>query len=268
MYELEYVRKRKRRIIVAIAGGVSAVVISTFAIVAFLGRFVGTFTVSLETRNVDIALSEKISAKRSSFLKVDCGAPFQEFTYSDFDKRYGDEVIDNEESDYTLGANYSIVDPTEIESFNFFKYTFYVQNVGSTPAKFDFSLMINEDVKSSDGRSLLDTLRVMVYNDGEKTVYGKPESKPHYGEDGIADYRAPISVNEYDATESNPFMGYAEPFISNKAITTISSQNISVGEARRFTVVSWLEGFRSNNDQVAPKGATIKLGVEINAYEN
>ena len=45
-------------------------------------------------------------------------------------------------------------------------------------------------------------------------------------------------------------------------------EDIEVGEVRKYTVVTWLEGFRSSNDKLAPEGASIKLGVEINAYEN
>ena len=268
MYKLEYVRKRKLRWIVALVGGASTIVVSTFAIIAFLGRFVGTFTVSLETRNVDIALSEKKSGKHSSFLRINSSVAFQEFTYADFDRLYGDEVIDSEETDYTLGANFATDDPTKIDSLNFFKYTFYVDNVGTIPAKYNFSLNIGENVLSTDGRSLLDTLRVMVYEDGVKTVYGHSESKPHYNEQGQPDYRPPISISEHDATDANPFMGYAETFESSKVVTTLSGKTINIGEAKRYTIVSWLEGFRSNNDQPAPIGATVKLGVEINAYEN
>ena len=265
MYELEYVKKRKRRKIVALAGGVSAVVVTTFVIIAFLGRFVGTFTVSLETRNVDIALSEKkASEKHSSFLRVSASAPFQEFTYSDFDRRYGDEVIDSENSSVELGANFAKSDPEKIESFNFFKYTFFISNAGTLPARYDFTVKILADVLADDGRSLLDTVRVMIYEDGEKTVYGKSESKPHYDENGQPDYRSPISVSEGE----EGFMGYAEEFTSSEVVTTLSSKNLNVGGVKRYTIVTWLEGFRSDSNRTAPKGATIKLGVEINAYEN
>ena len=267
MYELEYVRKRKRRLLVLIAGGVSLSVVVSLSIIAFLGRFVGTFTVSLETRNVDITLSEKQSSgSNSTYLRVDQLWPFQEFTYSDFDRRFGDEVIDSEETDYTIGANKNA--QNEYDSLNFFKYTFYVKNVGTLPAKYDFKLNILDNVVTEDGRSLIDTMRVMVYENGEKTVYGKGETIPHKGLYGEADYRAPISVNEYEATEAEPFMGYAETFVSSKVVTTFSRMTINVGEAKRYTIVSWLEGFRSSSTEPAPKGATIKLGVEINAYEN
>ena len=268
MYELEYVKKRKRRKIVALSGGVSAVVVTTFVIIAFLGRFVGTFTVSLETRNVDLMLSEKASFESSSsFLRVNSVATFHEFTYVDLDRKYGgDLVLDNEQTPYTYGAIYA-KDGETIEALNFFKYTFYVKNTGSEPAIYDFALNILENVKSTDGRSLDDTLRVSVYEEGVKTVYAKPRSIPREGEDGQPDYRSPISVSKEDATDLYPFMGYAEAYASPTVVTTSSSNKLGIGESKRYTIVTWLEGFQSSNLQEAPVGATIKLGVEINAYE-
>ena len=268
MYRLEYVRKRKRRKIVAIVGGISTVVITAFAIVAFLGRFVGTFTVSLESRNVELTLLEKKdSTEVSSFLRVNTLAPFQEFTYGYFEKYGGDEVIDNEDTSIKIGANYN-TRGDEIRSLNFFKYTYYVKNVGKEPAMYDWSVNIVDNVTSHDGRSLLDTLRVMMYVDGEKTIYGQSLKTPRIDEEGNRDYRAPVSVDESEATEEYPFQGYAEAFTSSKVVTTFRGQYIGVGESKRYTIVTWLEGFRSSNDSFAPRGATVKLGVEINAYEN
>lgn len=234
-------------------------VITSFAIIAFLGRFVGTFTVSLEANDVDISLSEKESGSRSSFLRVNSLKPFQEYTYSRFDARYGDEVIDNEDSPYTLGANYR---DNTIVSYDFFKYTFYVINTGMGDVGYSFTLNIIDDTKSTDGRSLLDTLRVSIYENGIKTVYGKKDNVPH-GDDGD-DYRPPISADEGEAE----FTGYVdETFTSSNTVTSFSGRELDVGEAKRYTIVTWLEGFRSTGGQSAPKGATIKLGVEINAYE-
>ena len=164
MYRREYVRKRKRRRIVAIIGAASSVVVLSFAIIAFLGRFVGTFTVSLESRNVDLTLLEKKdSSYESSFLRVDTVVPFQEFTFKYFENFGGDEAIDSEESGMDIGGNVDPENPNKIKSLNFFKYTYYVKNVGIRPAKYDWSVKILENVASRDGRSLIDTLRVMMY---------------------------------------------------------------------------------------------------------
>ncbi len=258
MYELEYVRKRKTKKFVALGAGVSAVVVTSLAIVAFLGRFVGTFTVSLEAKNVELTLSDNFSFQNSSsFLRVNEVPKFQEFTYSDFAK-FGDDSIDSDQTSIDIGAN------PKNESLNFFKYTFFVKNVGYTPAVYDFSLNIIESSASSDGRYLDDTMRVMVYDNGEKTVYGKRSQTKNMA----GDFRSPISINDYEASNLYPFQGYAEMFVSPTVIMTSTNTPLGVGEIRRYTIVTWLEGFRSSNYEVAPDGATIKLGVEINAYEN
>ena len=83
MYELKYVKKRKTKLFVAISGGVATVVVSTFAIVSFLGRYVGTFTVSLDTGKVNLALSDSSEFKRKeSFLRIDSLPAFHEYTRS------------------------------------------------------------------------------------------------------------------------------------------------------------------------------------------
>ena len=140
--------------------------------------------------------------------------------------------------------------------------------MGQVPAKYDFSLNITDNVASVDGRSLDETLRVMIYDDGEKTVFAKRSAHPVIKPDGSVEDRSPISVSEADATDLYPFMGYAEKFESSKVVTTFSGETIGVDELRRYTIVTWLEGFQSDGSLPAPEGATIKLGVEINAYEN
>ena len=270
MYELEYVRRRKRRKRAVIIGGISTVVVSTLSIIAFLGRFVGTFTVSLDTGNVKLALSEKSTfANPSAFLRVNSIASFGEYTYHSIEK-FTHEAIDSEDSSVDLGANYKL-DGVTVESLNFLKYTFYVKNVGSTVASYKFTLNLVESKPASDGRTLDDTLRVMIYeniasNEHNHTVYGKRLSQPRIV-DGNPDYRPPISINEEQAPMAGyEFPGYAEIFQSQTVITSFMVPQIDAGEMRRYTIVTWLEGFRSD-PETAPVGATIKLGVEINAYE-
>ena len=271
MYELEYVKKRKRRRAVLLVGGVSTAVVSTLSIVAFLGRFVGTFSVSLDTGNVGLSLSrEQAFTDPTSFLKVDALPEFQEYTYSDF-KKIGDEAIDSEQSDLNLGAT-AYNDDGTIKNLNFFKYTFYIKNTGDEPCMYNFSLKIVESTPSSDGRYLDDTIRFMLYDnesEGEhnKTVYAKRSNIPHLNEEGEIDYRSPISVSKEESSKDYPFEGYAETFESSNEVTNFSVDNFAVGEIRRYTLVYWLEGFSSDNNNTAPKGARIKLGVEINGYE-
>ena len=265
MYALNFVRKRQRRIIAAIVGGVGVTGVTTLSIAAFLGHQVGSFTVSLESKSAQLTLSETSDFKeRSSFLRIDEVPEFHEFTYRNI-KDLGDEVIDSEETNSTLGIKTTGKGESATD---FLKYTFFLKNVGTDSARFDFSLQIKEMVASSQGLTFEDSFRVMVYEDGKDTVYAKKLAYPHEGADGENDFRAPISVDKSDATSIYPFEGYAESFVSSTEVMSKKGIELDVGEVKRYTVVTWLEGFRSSGDASAYEGASIKLGVEINAYEN
>ena len=253
MYELEYVRKRKKRKLAVIFGSIGTMGVTTFSIVAFLGRYVGSFTVSLEAKNVELTMSQSSSFENStSHLSVNTLPSFQEFTYPEFSRFGGKAALDDETVPTFVGAN------PENESLNFFKYTFFLKNVGSIPAKYNLSLKIKESVAASDGRTLDDTLRVMVFNNGKDEVYAK----------GSLNSPAPIAMSETEAAQANrPFDGYAVNFASSSEVMREDGLELQPDEFRRYTIVTWLEGSRSSNTQTAPKGATIKLGVEINAYE-
>ncbi len=278
MYELEYVKKRKRRKVAVITGGVSTIVVTSLSIIAFLGRFTGTFTVSLDTANVQLTLSEKSTfLTQTSFLRIDNLAPFSEYTYEWFDE-YTDDQIDNDLSNYSLGYVYKGESNT-VQFVKFFKYTFYIKNIGNVNASYDFTLKVLELKASSDGRKLDDTLRVMIYDNPlesheSRKIYGKA-GKGRIGPDGISvDYRPPISISEETANiRGNEFPGYVDKtFINSEVIAQYKKVDLRVGEIKRYTLVTWLEGELSNSqtesEETAPKGASIKLGVEINAYEN
>ena len=265
MYALNLVRRRKRRVRAAICACVGATGVATLSIAAFLGHKSGSFTVSLESKNAQLTLSRKSNfQERSSFLRVEEVPEFHEYTYRNI-KKIGDDVINSEETDYKLGFT------NDGKTTNFLKYTFFVKNVGNDSARYDFSLKIKDVVKSIDGRTLEDTFRVMVYDSkwSEPKVYAQRASQPtSYDENGVADYSSPISVDEGNATAEYPFEGFATVFNDNREVMSEIAEDIAVGEVRKYTIVTWLEGFRSSNDKLAPEGASIKLGVEINAYEN
>ena len=265
MYESKYVRRRKTRIWVAIGGGISTIVVATLSIVSFLGRIVGTFTIRLEAGNVSLSLCEKSNfEKATSYLRIDKLPTFQETTYANLVERIGDDQIDNENTGYLLGANYAR-DGVTVKDLNYFKYTYFVKNVGTIPATYDMTINII-DSQTDKGKGVEDTLRIMLYsnddeNTHEKTVYAKRSIIATKDEDGKdVYYNERISTEEY---------GYAEPFESSKVIATITQDYFEVGQVKRYTLVMWLEGFdpQSNREYDAPENARIKLGVEINAYE-
>ena len=277
MIEQRYVKKRKRRKLVALFSGVATLGMSALILVSFLGSYSGRFTVSLNRGNVKISLSDKRNfgdgegdgevGDVGSYLKVDDLKPFDEMTYL---KLPGDDVIDTDETTYVIGENSS-------STMNFFKYTFFVKNMGSISADYNLTVRIQESKPSTDGRTLDSVLRVMFYaNNGydkdshERVVYAKASEAPNTDLEGNTTYSEYISLSPKQAERAKvDFPGFATPFESDDIIVSFPVQYFDKSDMNRYTIVTWLEGYDpQSNGKEAPEGASIKLGVEINAYEN
>lgn len=273
MYETEFVRKKKRKIRVAVSTGICSIGVIALGIVAFLGRHVGTFTVKLNTGNVALSLSQTKSFEDpSTYLMINYLPMFEECTYGAILR---ETHIDNEELHYNDQGPANLDDHGEISSLNYFKYTFYVKNIGNMTAGYDISFNILDNKLSNDKRSLLDTLRVAIYSnvgdsEHEHTVYAKPAAEKHYDDDGNETMKEYIATAKDRATSSKPYYGLAEMFDSENRITNYTVKDFRTDDIIRYTIVCWLEGEdpQSVNYKTAPEGAVVKLGVEINAYEN
>lgn len=163
---LEYVKKRRRKKIAAAVSGISAIVVVTFVLLSFLGQNLGSFTINLKGTGVSLSLSEKSSMEnQTSYLQIGSVPPMDTFTYGMLD---GSADIDNEETDYLMGAQYNV--KGEVVDLNYLKYTFFLSNVGPTVAMFDFSLKFldNQDGGNVDNTDVKDILRIGLYSNTEK----------------------------------------------------------------------------------------------------
>lgn len=275
MVELAYVKKRKRRKLVAILGGIASLATAVFIIVAFLGRFVGTFTVALDSGDVKLSLAEKSSFEEAtSYIKFDQLPSFDLTTFTNLPEA---STIDNEQSDYLYGA---VPDGKGNSVLRYFKTTFFVKNTGEITADYDVKINITKNepgTTSKGGLIYLDTiLRVMVYeNDAESdehnySVYAHKRSTPNSStvEADIfkeyTSYSKESKLREYG--EDLPFL--AEMFETDNTVVTLSNIGFTKGETKRYTIVTWLEGEDIDAQGNPPKGGNLKLGVTINAYEN
>ena len=167
MVEQRYVKKRKRRKLVAFFSSVATLGMGALVLVSFLGNYSGSFTVSLNKGNVKISLSDRQnfgdgegegeSGNVGSFLKVDDLKPFDQMTFLSLPRH---ELIDNQDTTYLMGENSS-------KTLNFFKYTFFVKNMGSISADYNLTVKITDSIPSVEGIRLDSMLRVMLFaNDG------------------------------------------------------------------------------------------------------
>ena len=283
MYDLLFVRKRRRRKIAALVALFSSLGITSLVIISFLGRSVGTFTVSLNNSEVNLALVEKEeSTNYSTFLRVNDSSKYIEHSYEFFKDKL--DTIDNEETPYNMAEfEHTYLDTKDntlktAKCLEFFKYTFYVKNVGSKTASYDLNINVSDRTRSDDntGRSLDDTLRVMVFeNDPSSeehkyTVYAKKAAENNIDINGNKTDREFIAAHDQSTNRETEKYPLAEIFKDGNTIATYNVNDFIKNEMRRYTVVIWLEGEdpQSKPDAEYPEGATLKLGVDISAHEN
>ena len=283
MYDLSYVKKRRRRKIAALVSLFTAIGITSLIIVSFLGRTVGTFSVKLTNTDVRLSLSEKADFKNaSSYLHIDKVPMLRETSFVNLPDA---SILDNEETPVISDENIAGYDEKgKPNSIYFVKYTFYIRNTGNSIARYNLSVNISDSQRSLDGtnRYIDDTLRIMVYEndataDGshDYRVFAKESDQYNYVKNDKGEYdrtmREFVSIIPDDHKE-DPDNGYilAESFISASTAIKIEKGNFAKNDVMRYTLVVWLEGEDpdTDNSELPPEGASLKLGVDIAAYEN
>jgi len=96
---------------------------------------------------------------------------------------------------------------------NYIAYTFYVENQGSETQNYWYEFMMKDVIKDVDS-----AVRIMVYLNGEKTVYAKESSITGEAEIGTIPFR------------------FENPIVLEKR------ENFKPGDRDKFTIVIWLEG--------------------------
>ena len=280
MYDLQYVKKRRRRKIAAFVSLFAGIGITSLVIVSFLGRTVGTFSVSISNSSVKLSLSDKLDFKEpTSYLRCDQLLKFREYSFTRFGGLDGVSWLDDENVTYDDEKAYTYDEITgKPDALYYFKYTFYVRNMGSSIAQYSMSVNISDNRKSNDetGRTLDDTLRVMVFENDAKSdkheykVFAKDSHVPNYDIDGNPARREfvilPPEYNKQGGNYETTEYPLAKKFSDAKYVV----KDFAKGDIRRYTIVIWLEGDDPDADPTdePPEGATVKLGVDIAAYEN
>ena len=290
MYDNLLVRKRRRRKIAAFVALFSSIGITSLVIISFLGRSVGTFTVSLNNSQVNLALIEaKDSTNYSTYLRVNENGKFIESTYGDILKK-GFNYLDDETTPSNVGEyeyEYRDEKSGEIKTakgLEFFKYTFYVKNIGSKAATYTMKINVDDRTRADDfsGRSLDDTLRIVVFENDPNTdkhdyqIYAKKAKENNRTISGDIVDREFIANPDYDARQEteeyrlvDKSFGGGSEYSNKGTIIEYDVDNFVRNDIRRYTIVFWLEGFepQSRPEDEYPEGATLKLGVDIAAYE-
>ena len=150
-----------------------------------------------------ITVSEKNDNKTTNTLTVDYDNEITNITYD-----WLPQDINNHEGGPHHGENY-------------FAYTFYLKNFSDSSAVINENFFISNVTKNGD-----EAIRVMVYRDGERTVYAKENTDGSELEDIVDDKFIEVNKNG----EENLVI------IDNKSI------NIEAKQIIKYTIVVWVEG--------------------------
>lgn len=127
---------------------------------------------------------------------------------------------------------------------DFLAYTFYVKNAGQVDVDYYASIKIDSAALGVD-----DAMRVMVFRNGEPTVYAKPKK-------GTTDT---LENNEgHYKTDRN--------FLANDKVMDVSEESFLVGDIDKYTVVIWLEGWDPECVDDIMEGE-VKLSMNFVAHE-
>ncbi len=200
-----------------------AFVAAAYAISYFYDKF-GSFTVRIDKYDMikqGLALTETPEYQRSSaVLNAD-------IVY-DMTNISGQDLPEN--IDMVNGSH---------NGDNFIAYTFYLVNAGSDTISYTGEMSIENVTNNLD-----EAIRVAVYVNGKKTVYGKTKSNGN-GIEGDCD----------------------ETFASSTLVMQTSRLDFAPNAKDKYTVVVWLEG-NDPDCTDALIGGTMKLGMDFKIVES
>lgn len=195
----EKIRRREKNIKVVRIGLIITVLF--LIIIYFLLKIIyetGAFTISLDPQlemKSGIIMYEKLAEKdEKKILKA------QKL-----------EVMDNISVDW-LPKNIDSEAEGGHNGENYIAYTFYLENKGADDVNYWYRIVVDDVIKNIDK-----AVRVMVYRNDEKTIYGKL------------------------ASNGNAETG-TTPFYSDSVVTLQNRKGFKPNDIDKFTIVIWIEG--------------------------
>ncbi|MCR4646786.1 MAG: hypothetical protein K5695_15495 [Oscillospiraceae bacterium] len=201
----------------------AAIVAAAYAISYFYDKF-GSFTVRINKYDMvrqGLTLSETPDYEISN-ARLDAN------TVHDMTNISGEDLPDN--IDKINGSH---------NGESYIAYTFYLINSGDDTITYTGEMTIENVTQGVD-----EAIRVAVYKNGERTIYGKTKSNGG-GMEGDCD----------------------SEFTSSTVVMTTSHENFEPKAKDKYTIVIWLEG--NDPDCVdAIIGGTLKLGMDFRITES
>ena len=120
---------------------------------------------------------------------------------------------------------------------NYLAYTFYLANKGTSSISYFYTIYIDDVIKNVD-----DAMRIMIYQNGEKTLYGK-RARNGNAENGTV------------------------PFLDENRVCLVGRHNFTPGTIDKYTIVIFIEG--NDPECLDPLiGGEMKMHMEIQSSRN
>jgi len=259
MIHKEYVKKKKRRIITIISTAVFSLAVTSFAIIAFVGKQLGDFTVSLDNAGPVISFdttSEFTDPK--TFYRVDKLPPFAVYT-----SKYisSSDALDNSATSSDIGNRYT--GDNVVDGIYFYKLTFFIKNTGSVVANYDINLSLVENVKPTNSvYGLDDILRVRFYENGDTS-----HSYTNYAKASVTQKTTSNGDKTYSEYLSDTDTSLCTPFVDESNVFTRNYEGLEVGGILRYTLMFYLEGSDPECTGDKPRDSSLKLNLSFKTYD-
>ena len=205
---VEAKRMMKRNKLFTIGILISGILSIVLGVVTFYGQQAGNFVMNVDydafNRGIVIA-NNRTMENAGPQLYSQAVQDAKDVTYRWLDISSADETDGN------------FYDP----DLKYVAYTFYVQNVGSETVDMLYSMRITDVYKDLD-----EAIRVIIIDNGEETIYQKPDEADEFG-----------VLPTYPTS-----MPLTTPFIDEDTVVRRIIPSFSPNEIRKFTIIIWLEG--------------------------
>ena len=250
MVDLKYLKKKRTKKVASIVTLVTGVLLIPFMLLSFMGT--------------DIDFKES-----TTFMSLDKLPPYTPYTIEALNS-VSDVVLDDPSSNDTIGKKTNPYTNTD-EYLYFFKYTFYLKNVGDVNASYNFKFSIVDNKRPSNvNYSLDDILRVRFYENSNLSehnyvTYAKEGITPHFNEGSIEPFYN-TCVNKETGSFCDEY-GFATNFESETIILSNDINHFKIGDVTRYTVVLYLESNDKECEGEMPDETYLKLAINIEAFE-
>ena len=220
--------------IIAITGSLILII----AALSYYGMNVGSFVISLRQPSNDKSLMLSIDEDMSNQVSRLNANPLADATDTEY--CVIDKNIDN-----NLGEKHQ---KNAVGQDIYFAYSFYLINAGKTTTNYLMSFNIQTATRRIDS-----ILRVMIIEDGVKTIYAKArEDEGHIGE----------PTENVDRSTGEVVKTLTTPFLDDRSIIKKEYHDFDKGDVKKYTIVMWLDGWDLESDN-SMLGGALRLNLDF-----